>query len=234
MIKMLIVNVKRQENKFRSFAVLAISFLVFGCSEPTSLNDRLPILGHYDVLEKDFDGHKKGDTLWHTIPDFSYIDQDSNEVTHAQLEGRIWVAKFFFTTCPTICPPMTQSMKTFKTEMAEWDDHIYYLSFSINPKTDTPSRLLAYREEHQIEANNWFFLTNDDEEGTHFLGTEGFKIHAMSDEYAPGGYAHSPNFVLVDQYQRIRGIYDGLEPDQLNQLKLDLIKLLNDEYNITR
>jgi protein SCO1/2 len=230
---MRIVNVKRPRNNSGWIAVLAIVILAVGCSEPTKVNDRLPIFGHFDVLQEDFDGHKKGDTLWHTIPDFSYVDQDSNAITPTELQGRVWVAKFFFSTCPTICPPMTQSMKNVKADMHDWDDHIYYLSFSINPKKDTPSRLRAYREEHQIEDHNWYFLTNDDEDATHFLGTEGFKIHAMSDEYAPGGYAHSPNFVLVDQQRRIRGIYDGLEPDQVNQLKLDLIKLLNDEYNIT-
>jgi protein SCO1 len=216
-----------------SWLVLVTGLFLFACMRDAK-SDRLPFYGHYDVLSADFEGHKKGDTIFHTVPDFSYITQDSIEIHSEQLKDKIWIAKFFFSRCPTICPPMTSSMKQLREDLSDINDLVTYLSFSIDPKKDTPERLREYIQEHGIDADNWYFLTNDDEEATHFLGTEGFKIHAMSDDYAPGGYAHSPNFILVDRSQRIRGIYDGLEKSQVEQLKSDIIKLLKDEYGITR
>lgn len=218
------------------------AYYVFGClmfcfysSCDTSVpSDRLPILGHYDVLTADFDGYEKGDTIFHSVPYFSYLTQDSVLLTSDDIDGKIWIAKFFFAKCPTICPPMTSSMKQVKNDLSDLDDMLVYLSFSIDPKNDTPTHLCEYMRQHQITSENWYFLTNDDEEATHLLGTEGFKIHAMSDDNAPGGYAHSPNFILVDRKKRIRGIYDGLDRDQVEQLKLDVKKLVRDEYNIAR
>ena len=122
---------------------------------------------------------------------------------------------------------MTSSMKQLRNDMMEYNDDLVYLAFSINPEKDTPERLREYIGEHEIDnTENWYFLTGVDEEETHLLGTEGFKIHAMSDDNSPGGYAHSPNFILVDQNRHIRGLYDGLEPDDVIQLKEDINKLL--------
>lgn len=203
-------------------------FVFFACdSSKSEKSDKLPILGHYDVISEDEGDYKKGDTIFHQIPDFEYLTQDSVLLKSNQIDGKIWIAKFFFSSCPTICPPMTSSMKKLRDDLSQFDDQILYLSFSIDPKNDSPSRLREYIAEHQINnTTNWYFLTGVPEQKTHELGTKGFLINAFSDNNAPGGYAHSPNFILVDQKRHIRGLYDGLEPSEIEQLKIDLQKLI--------
>jgi protein SCO1 len=219
----------RKQNSMKLVGLLfLLSGIFISCEQPNDLAKQgLPYIGHYDIAFEEADGYSIGDTIYHQVPEFLYLTQDSTELSSEDIKGKVWVAKFFFSTCPTICPPMTSSMKQLRADMAEYDADLVYLSFSINPKKDTPSRLQEYIAEHEIEnTENWYFLTGVEEDETHILGTEGFKIHAMSDDNAPGGYAHSPNFILVDQNLHIRGLYDGLEPNDVNQLKEDIKKLL--------
>lgn len=219
----------RKQNSMKLVSLLFIlAGIVVSCEQLNdSTQEGLPYIGHYDIAFEEGDGYSIGDTIYHKVPEFAYLTQDSTELSSADIDGKVWVAKFFFSTCPTICPPMTSSMKQLRNDMMDFNDDLVYLAFSINPEKDTPERLREYIAEHEIDnTENWYFLTGVDEEETHFLGTEGFKIHAMFDDNAPGGYAHSPNFILVDQNRHIRGLYDGLEPDDVNQLKEDIKKLL--------
>lgn len=220
-------ELKKINMKLVGYIFFLAGFLI-SCEESKNKGQNgLPYIGHYDIAFENSDGYSIGDTIYHKVPEFLYVTQDSTALSSEDIKGKVWVAKFFFSTCPTICPPMTSSMKQLREDMHEFDNDLVYLSFSINPKKDTPSRLKEYIAEHEIEnTDNWFFLTGVEEEETHLLGTEGFKIHAMSDDNAPGGYAHSPNFILVDQNLHIRGLYDGLEPSEVNQLKEDIKKLL--------
>ncbi|MCC5922279.1 MAG: SCO family protein [Crocinitomicaceae bacterium] len=199
-------------------------FLIFGCreKEPT---ETLPFIGKHDIALGDEPGYKAGDTIFHTIPDFSYLNQDSILISRADLKGKVWITKFFFAKCPTICPPMTGAMKSVHSKLAEFGDDILFLSFTIDPKNDTPAALRNYRDVHGITADNWIFLTGE-QAATHQLGVEGFYVNAFEDEDAPGGFAHSQNFVLVDQNLHIRGVYDGLNEQQLEQLIVETQKLL--------
>lgn len=219
----------RKQNSMKLVSLLFIlAGIVVSCEQlDDSMQEGLPYIGHYDIAFEEGDDYSIGDTIYHKVPEFAYLTQDSTELSSADIDGKVWVAKFFFSTCPTICPPMTSSMKQLRNDMMDFNDDLVYLAFSINPEKDTPKRLREYIAEQEIDnTEDWYFLTGVDEEETHLLGTEGFKIHAMFDDNAPGGYAHSPNFILVDQNRHIRGLYDGLEPDDVNQLKEDIKKLL--------
>jgi len=196
--------------------------IIVGC-EPKQ--HALPYIGHHDIAQINSQEYSKGDTMYHVIPDFTYLTQDSVLLSSNEIAGKVWIAKFFFTTCPTICPPMTSSMKEVHTQLKDNLDELVFLSFSIDPEKDTPAQLREYIKTHEIDPVNWYFLTGDEAE-THDLGVNGFFIHAMSDDLAPGGFAHSPNFVLVDQNRHIRGIYDGLVPDDREQLIKDVHRLL--------
>ncbi len=123
---------------------------------------------------------------------------------------------------------MTHAMKEVYDTVATFSEDVVFLSFSIDPSKDSPSKLTEYIQSHSLTTKNWYFLTGADEDDMHELGIEGFYIHAQADEYAQGGYAHSPNFVLVDQNQHIRGIYDGLVVEDRNQLINDIKILLAD------
>ena len=214
------------------FITILSLFLLLSCDQEESNGGRdntgLPYIGQHDVVYQSTDEYKAGDTIFHTVPSFKYLTQDSTFLSSEEIKDKVWIAKFFFTHCPTICPPMTSAMKEVNSELSEHSDKIVFLSFSIDPDRDTPKRLRTYIERHEITADNWYFLTGN-EEATHRLGVKGFQILAQADKNAPGGFAHSPNFVLVDKQGHIRGVYDGLDASSRDQLVTDARKLLNDE-----
>ncbi len=191
----------------------------------------LPFIGQFDVEYKIVDGIEVADTVYPTIPSFSYTNQDSTIVTSESMKGKIWVADFFFSTCPTICPKMTKQMKRLQAMTSDLEDDLQFVSFSINPKYDQPSILRKYIKHHSIEANNWQFLTGDEAE-THELGVKSFLVHVASDEDADGGYAHSPAFTLVDKEGIVRGVYIGTDTKDVDRLEKDLRKLLKHEYGV--
>jgi protein SCO1/2 len=204
-----------------------------GCKEQSnkegnSDNSGLPYIGQHDIVYQATDKYEVGDTMFHTVPSFTYLTQDSTFLSSKEIANKVWIAKFFFTHCPTICPPMTSAMKEVNAELKDHSDQIVFLSFSIDPDRDDPERLRKYMKRHEIKANNWYFLTGN-EAATHRLGVEGFQVLAQADDNSPGGFAHSPNFVLVDEQQHIRGVYDGLDPKSREQLIKDAIKLLTHE-----
>lgn len=205
-----------------------INFIFSGCSENGQNRENLPFIGKHDVVSEKTGDYNIGDTIFHKVPSFEYINQDSVIVKSDDISNKVWVAKFFFASCPTICPPMTVAMKEVHDSIQDIEEDILFLAFSIDPEKDTPSRLWDYIHAHKIESSNWHFLTGVEEEQTHRLGIDGFYIHAAADDAAPGGYAHSSNFVLVDKNQHIRGIYDGLDPDERNRLISDIYTLLVD------
>lgn len=206
--------------------------LLSSCEEELANSQRdntgLPYIGQHDVIYQATEEHDAGDTLFHKVPSFEYLTQDSTYLSSSDIHGKVWIAKFFFTHCPTICPPMTSAMKEVNGELSNYADKVVFLSFSIDPDRDSPKRLRTYINRHGIKAENWYFLTGN-EAATHRLGVQGFQILAQADENAPGGFAHSPNFVLVDEQGHIRGVYDGLNVNSRQQLVKDAKKLLNNE-----
>ncbi len=209
-----------------------LSVVVWGCTNtPAEEERRLPIVGEVDVHYRTVNGKEIADTVYHKVPDFKYINQDSVWISSADLKDKIWVTDFFFTHCPTICPPMTTNMKRLNIMTEDLKKHIQFLSFSIDPYRDSPTRLRAYIGEHGIKATNWYFFTGE-EEATHNLAKEFFN-GAEKDETIPGGFGHTPYFALVDTKGHVRGIYDGTNSDAIDSLANDIRILLKTEYNVT-
>lgn len=213
--------------------IIGVLSLVLFCSACSyeKQNSGLPYLGNFDIEQSTVDGVKVSDTIYPTIPSFTYRNQHGDMVKASDMKGKVWVTDFFFSTCPTICPIMTTQMKRLNTMTTDINEHIQYLSFSINPDHDQPEVLTKYIEHHGIEATNWNFLTGNEAE-THALGVDCFLVHAASDENSPGGYAHSPAFVLVDQEGYVRGVYIGTDTKEVDKLEKDLRKLLSVEYGV--
>lgn len=218
--------------KFRGVWMIAMTLLVIAsCGEEEKVRV-LPLIGQYDVEYKMVDGVEVPDTIYPTIPSFTYVNQDSTVVTSKSMKGKVWVADFFFSTCPTICPTMTTQMKRLQAMTKDLESEIQFISFSINPTYDQPSILRRYMKHHGIEADNWQFLTGDEAE-THELGINSFLVHvATSDEEESGGYAHSPAFTLVDKEGIVRGVYVGTDTQDVDRLEKDLRKLLKYEYGV--
>ncbi len=213
----------------RSFLLLIfISSLITSCTSDKKVRV-LPIVGNYDVEYDTIDGVEVADTIYPKVPTFSYINQDSIRITSKSMQGKVWIADFFFTSCPSICPTMTSQMKRLSILTKDLEKHIQFISFSINPTYDTPKRLRTYRKHYGITAKNWQFFTGD-EAATHELGVNYFQVFANKDIAEEGGYAHSPAFVLVDKEGYVRGVYIGTDTKQVDLLHKDVRKLLEYEY----
>lgn len=211
-------------------STLLVVLVFTSCSEEYT---PLPKVGNFDVEYKTVDGKEIADTIYPKMVDFLFWNQDSVLIHSKEMKGKVWIADFFFTSCPTICPKMTIQMKRLNGMLSDLSDEIQFMSFSINPKNDQPSVLRKYIAKHKIQAKNWYFFTGD-EAKTHKLGIENFQIFAGEDAESAGGYAHSPAFTLVDKEGYVRGVYVGTEPKDVDRMAQDVRLLLKHEYGISR
>ena len=213
-------------------SIILLGLLVLSCENEIKEERVLPILGQRDVEYNVVNGEEIADTLYHTVPEFNYLNQDSVMIESTSMKGKIWISDFFFTHCPTICPPMTSQMNRLNKNLSDLSEEVQFMSFSIDPERDTPSRLREYIRAHEINAQNWYFFTGN-EEATHRLGIESFLVHAGTDDTQPGGFAHGDIFTLVDREGHVRGIYHGTKEEDVNKLETDARKLLEHEYGVT-
>lgn len=209
---------------------ILILFL-FSCNNEVKKVSVLPYIGNYDLEYRMVDGKEIADTVYPKMIEFSFLNEDSVRITSKQMKGKVWIADFFFVNCPTICPSMTKNLKKLNDATKDIADEVQFMSFSINPKRDTPSQLRRYKKKYKITAKNWYFFTGK-EDFTHDLGINHFQIFAGQDPESAGGYAHSGAFTLVDKEGYVRGVYMGTEPKEVKRLEKELRKLLKYEYNV--
>lgn len=195
--------------------IIGISFL-FSC-ENTSR--KLPILGEREFIN--------GDSVYHTIPDFSFINQDSLVVTNKSYEGKIYVTDFFFTTCPTICPVMKKQMLRVFEKYKE-NPAVGILSHTIDPRHDSVAVLREYAKRLGVTGNMWNFVTGEKEK-IYNIGEKSYYVTAGEDSTAAGGIIHSGAFILVDTKRRVRGVYDGTKEQEVTKLLKDMDVLLNEK-----
>jgi protein SCO1 len=195
---------------------ILIGFVMVGCDNEQKAE--LPILGRKQYQEV----NGSIDTIYHTIPDFQFVDQDSMVFNQEAVDGKIYVADFFFGTCPTICPVMKQQMLRVYDKFKD-NPNFLILSHTIDPEHDTVAYLKDYAEKIGVTDNQtWHFLTGIKDE-IYDLGTEnGYMVPVGEDKNAPGGFIHSGAFILVDGQRRIRGVYDGTKKLQVDELIADI------------
>lgn len=172
----------------------------------------------------------------HKVPPFGLTSQAGDTLTHDVVKGKIHVADFFFTTCPTICPKMTRNMRRLQKRLKGLgysEKEIMLLSFTVDPEHDTAEVLRRYAKEKGADTDQWKFLTGDREQ-IYELGEEGYMVAAKEDSEQAGGYLHSGKFILVDQKRRIRGYYDGTDSTTLDRLIGDIRWLLEKEKDTAR
>jgi protein SCO1/2 len=180
---------------------------------------KLPFVGPYEVSAN-------GDTIHHTIPSFHLVNQDGKTITDDSTRDKIYVANFFFATCPTVCPQMNEQVqrvqKAFKDE-----ENFQILSFTVDPENDTVAALAEYAKRMNADNSLWWFLTGE-KDSIYQLAREGFLVSAAAGKTA-ADFFHSQSLILIDKEKRIRGIYDGTEPAQVDTL-IDEVKVLMKEY----
>ncbi|MEP0368546.1 MAG: SCO family protein [Cyclobacteriaceae bacterium] len=208
----------------KSTPVLLVAIaLIMSCS-PVKTQFELPVLGRSEIVEKEVDGKTVYDTIPHTIANFEFVDQDSTIVTNATFEGQVYVADFFFTSCPTICPVMKKQMLRVYEEF-ENEPEVSILSHTIDPTHDTVALLNNFAKNLGVKSDKWHFVTGDKDK-IYEIGETSYMVVANEDEDAPGGYIHSGAFLLIDTQRRIRGVYDGTVPEQVDLLMSDIKKLI--------
>lgn len=207
----------------KKLPLLFLSFIIAASLLQSCSDDKtLPILGHKEVLAS-------GDTLYHKIPKFSFINQDSVFITNKTYEGKIYVSDFFFTACPTICPQMAaQLLRIYKKY--EDNDQVMILSHSIDPVRDSVPRLKDYASKLGVSSDKWSFVTGIRTE-IYDIAEDYFSI-AMEDDEAPGGFNHSGRIILIDWNGHIRSFCDGTDTGEVNGLMKDIDKLIK-EYRET-
>ena len=199
--------------------MLVIILNIFSCIPDKK--EKLPILGRHEYLENE----NGPDTIYHTVESFAFVDQDSQTVSNETFSQRVYVADFFFTSCPSICPTTTAQMLRVY-EVYKDNDQVVLLSHTIDPEYDDVAVLKDYADRLDVEASKWHFVTGNKED-IYDIAQTSYYVGVREEARAPGGFEHSGAFVLVDQEGRIRGMYDGTDPVKVDQLMKDIKLLIN-------
>ncbi|HWV75230.1 MAG TPA: SCO family protein [Pseudosphingobacterium sp.] len=202
---------------------LALLFLI-ACSQG---NKKLPILGEREPISKEIGGKMVSDTVYQTIPPFSFINQDSSIITNKTFDNSIYVADFFFTSCPSICPIMSKNLLKV-LDKYKGNKEVKILSHSIDTKYDTPWVLKKYATKLGVEGDQWQFV-HGSQESIYGIADK-YMVYAKENSSAPGGFEHQGWLILIDKEKRIRGAYDGTNDEQVSQLMSDMDILLK-EYH---
>lgn len=164
---------------------------------------------------------------FHTIADFQLQNQNNQTITLNQVNGQIHVADFFFTTCPTICPIMTDNMRFLQDKLKS--ENVQLLSFSVTPEIDSVPQLKKYALQKGVNDAQWNLLTGPKNE-IYALARKSYMVVKNDGDGGPFDMIHTENFVLVDPQKRIRGYYDGTSLKAMEQLLKD-IKILQNEIS---
>ena len=148
----------------------------------------------------------------HKIAPFAFTNQNGKTITNKDYEGKIYVADFFFTTCPTICPKMTDNMVWLQNQLKS-NPEVKLLSFSVTPDIDTPDVLKKYAQEKGVDDSRWNLVTGDKKD-IYYLARKSYLAVKTGKPEELYDMVHTENFILVDKNKRIRGFYDGTNLDQ--------------------
>ena len=217
-------------SKYRTFILIFLSLsifillMIYNLLTPTKI---LPIYQPAEVNYKLVDSSIQHVKKYHKIANFSLLNQRGKKITLDNYNDKIFVADFFFTKCPSICPIMTDNMLELQKKIIA-DDSVMIISFSVDPKNDTVEQLNNYAQEKGIDQKKWNLLTGDKRK-IYDLARKSFFV-AELDKKDDNEIIHTENFVLVDPDRRIRGYYDGTNIDEVLKI-LDDIKTLKNEYS---
>jgi protein SCO1/2 len=182
----------------------------------------------YDtVVVKREKGKEVNDTVWHKVKPFKLKNQFGKEVGLDDLNGKIIVANFFFTSCPSICPKLTRNMKRLQDAFKKTDTIVRFVSFTVDPERDSVERIKAYGDKFSIDHDTWWMLTGD-RKVIYDVALNEFKASIASEGNIDTGFIHTEKFFLLDRDKVVRGWYNGLDSVNLGKLIKDVV-LLNME-----
>ena len=204
--------------KYSILYSILFSVLFLNCTPEN--RSALPIIGNTNITES-------GDTLYHQVPDFQFINQDNQPVTNATFANKAYVVDFFFISCPTICPKVKKQMLRLYDRF-EKEDKLVLLSHSIDTKYDTVERLKQYASNLDVETEKWHFVTGNKDE-IYDIADDYFSV-AIENPEAPGGFDHSGRLILVDANRHVRAFCDGTDAADVDDFMQD-VEILLEEIN---
>lgn len=174
-------------------------------------SDKLPVLGNPG----------------HVVGDFSFTDQTGQPFTQQDMNGKVSVVEFFYTTCPDLCPRMNANMQKVY-EKFKHTPGFEILSHTVNPDHDTPPVLAKYAEQYDADPKVWKFLTGPAPK-IYSMAENDYLIGSVDSAHVSGLFVHSQWWALVDKHRRIRGFYDGTNPQDISKLEHDIPILLREK-----
>ena len=216
----------------KRYGLLIVFFIVFSVVAISSFNyvqtqeKKLPIYSPSMVSDELVEEELRYVKIYHRISDFSLLNQNGNNVTQEDYKNKIYVADFFFTTCPDICPIMTGNMLYLQENLK--DTNVMLASFSVTPKIDTVEVLKEYSSLKGVDDSKWNLMTGDKKQ-IYDLARKSYLVAKAIPDGKNHGMIHTENFVLVDRDKRIRGYYDGTNIEDMDKL-LDDIQILIKSY----
>jgi protein SCO1/2 len=166
----------------------------------------------------------------HRIPAFAFVDQEGDTITEKTIDGDIVVADFFFTVCPGICPRLTKNMGTVQSAFMN-DEDVTLLSHSVTPDMDDVARLKVYAESHQVSKDKWHLLTGDRKQIYNIARHGYFADEETGFAKGENEFLHTENFILIDGERRIRGVYNGTNPAEVERLIEDIKTLKKETHD---
>ncbi|NHN25669.1 SCO family protein [Flavobacterium jejuense] len=215
-----------RKNKYSGFIILftIISIIIFiGIYSLLKPQKRLKIFNPRDVNPELVDSTIQHIGYNHTIPDFSFINQNGKVITQEDYKGKIYVADFFFTTCPSICPIMTDNMVWLQQKIKN-NPEVMLLSHSVTPDIDSVPVLKAYAKEKGVIDEKWNLVTGNKKD-IYYIARKSYLVVKTGKPEELYDMVHTENFVLIDQKRRIRGFYDGTNLEEVKKLYEDILFL---------
>lgn len=213
------------------FCIAGISLFYYASTRTKQKEEALPIYNPIDLDPEVVDPELLRVGRGHTIGSFSFTNQEKKTITQKEVEGKVYVVEYFFTTCGTICPVMNKQMQRVqKAHSGKKDFKI--LSFTVNPEVDDVAQMKLYADTHHADNNQWWFLTGKKEKLYELARTSFFVLkpaEAQNLGDAGSDFIHTNNFVLVDRKMRIRGYYDGTSTQEVDKLIKDIDSLLEEK-----
>tara|TARA_R110002124_G_scaffold5301_1_gene33080 strand:- start:92752 stop:93450 length:699 start_codon:yes stop_codon:yes gene_type:complete len=194
----------------------------------TSRTDYLPYYQEESFTPNWITPNSEEERSFHKIPDFKLVNQLGDTVTQQTFQDKIYVADFFFTVCPGICPQMTDNMGKIQ-EIFKNDPDVLLLSHSVMPSADSVPILLEYAKVNDVIPNKWHLVTGD-KEVIYKLGRESYFVeNDLGEPKSIDDFLHTENFLLIDSNKHIRGIYNGLNRASIAQLITDIKSLQKEQ-----
>lgn len=215
--------------KYRKFFIVLIVFSVVTISlfySALKPQKTLPIYNPADVNPELVDSTIQYKSKYHTIADFSFVNQNGDTITQKNYEGKIYVADFFFTTCGSICPKMTTNLEDVQKAVLS-NPKVMLLSHTVFPEVDSIPVLKAYAIKHHVVDSKWNLVTGDKKE-IYTMARKSYLAVKLGRPDQLYDMVHTENFVLVDQKRRVRGFYDGTNKEEIKRLLQDIDFLSNE------